>query len=338
MSTATYALVVPGTWTSAADAVAERHRTFAAVEAAGSSPTYEALSMGIARDASICRRLGSLPLRAQQPNLLYAAVRYSGGATDAWPVFRGFVEDEWVSIEQLLLTRRTQTNEVARSAVLLPLLSAIEGPVALVEVGASAGLCLYPDRLQYTYRTGFESHVVGGPSVVELDIACHGDVPLPTRVPDVVWRAGLDLNPLDVGDPDDLAWLQACVWPEHPDRLDRLVAASSIAVADPPLLVEGDLLEATTELVASAPRGATTIVFHSAVLAYVARETRRDFAALLGDHEVVWISNEAPGVVEGLRSELVTPPGAAAQAHFVVGRSGHAVCIADPHGSWIRWP
>ena len=28
-----------------------------------------------------------------------------------------------------------------------------------------------------------------------------------------VWRAGIDLNPLDVADPDDVHWLSCLVWP-----------------------------------------------------------------------------------------------------------------------------
>ncbi|MFE4545324.1 DUF2332 family protein [Arthrobacter sp. NPDC056727] len=41
-----------------------------------------------------------------------------------------------------------------------------------------------------------------------------GPVPLPGSLPHVAWRAGIDLNPLDVRSPDDVAWLEALVWPE----------------------------------------------------------------------------------------------------------------------------
>ena len=44
-----------------------------------------------------------------------------------------------------------QTNEAGRCAVLLPVLAALPQPLALLEVGASAGLCLYPDRYAYRY-------------------------------------------------------------------------------------------------------------------------------------------------------------------------------------------
>ena len=106
--------------------------------------------------------------------------------------------------------RATQTNEAGRCAVLLPVLAALPQPLALLEVGASAGLCLYPDR--YAYRYG--DQVLGAGEPV-LDCAATGVAPPPAR-PEVVWRAGLDLNPLDVTDPADVAWLDALIWPEHP--------------------------------------------------------------------------------------------------------------------------
>ncbi|HUZ56387.1 MAG TPA: DUF2332 family protein [Streptosporangiaceae bacterium] len=38
-------------------------------------------------------------------------------------------------------------------------------------------------------------------------------MPLPARVPEISWRAGLDLNPLDVSSDDDVRWLSCLVWP-----------------------------------------------------------------------------------------------------------------------------
>ena len=73
-----------------------------------------------------------------------------------------------------MLPHATQTNEPARCAALLPLLARFPGPLTLIEVGASAGLCLHPDRYAYDYA----GHRVGGPSPVTL--TC-GGVAVPIR-------------------------------------------------------------------------------------------------------------------------------------------------------------
>ncbi len=51
-----------------------------------------------------------------------------------------------------MTTRSTQTSEPGRCATLLLLLARLPQPLALLEVGASAGLCLLPDRYGYDYQ------------------------------------------------------------------------------------------------------------------------------------------------------------------------------------------
>jgi hypothetical protein len=92
----------------------------------------------------------------------------------------------------------------------------------------------------------------------------------------VVWRAGLDLNPLDVTDPETAQWLETLVWPGQNDRLARLRTAIDIVAAEPPRLVKGDLLADIDALIAEAPNDATLVVMHSSTLVYVpAGRTRR---------------------------------------------------------------
>src|SRR5215216_424832 len=220
--------------------IAERYRRFAALEARGVSPTYERLAEAVSRDDEILALLSALPPAKQQPNLLFAVVRLLGGPVDEPAAFHDYVVVNWPAVDAEMRARATQTNEAGRCAVLLPVLAALPQPLALLEVGASAGLCLYPDR--YTYRfTGPSGSLAldppGGRSPVRLDCEVHGRPPLPERLPEVVWRAGLDLNPLDVRDDDAVAWLQTLVWPEHEDRRRRLAAAVELVRAEPPTLV-----------------------------------------------------------------------------------------------------
>ena len=312
------------------DAIARRFRRFAETEARGHSPLYEALAQGVASEPEMLAFLAGLPVSKQQPNLLLAAQRFVCGTSTDWHEFRAGFFARKDAVQAEMLKRRTQTNEPARCAVLLPALARMPGPMALIEVGASAGLCLLPDRYGYAYE-GRQ------PFGAEPGFPCRASAatPVPLGVPQVVWRAGLDLNPLDVRNDDDMAWLEALVWPDHPDRLARLRAAIEVARADPPRIVAGDLLTSLPTLAAEAPTDATLVVFHTAVLAYVADpDARVAFAGTVRDLKAVWISNEAPFVFPQIAAKLTTPGPTGA---LLLAVDGVPTAWTDPHGAWIEW-
>ncbi|HXP56639.1 MAG TPA: DUF2332 domain-containing protein [Streptosporangiaceae bacterium] len=315
---------------------AENYRRFAALEARGRSPLYEELATGVASDPELLAFLESLPRDKRQPNLLLASVRYLTGLLPGYGAFRDTVLDRREEVAAVMLARRTQTNEPARCATLLPALALLPQPLALLEVGASAGLCLLPDRYAYAYGT---HRVDGHPDSPVLACQTRGPVPLPARSPQVVWRAGIDLNPLDVTDPDDMHWLSCLVWPGEGERAGRLAAAIGMAREDPPRIVRGDLVDQLAETAAQAPPAATLVVFHSAVLAYLTPERRTEFAEAVGAVGAVWLSNEAPRVLShlpGFPAELPAPdPG---PSPFLLTRDGReALAFTDGHGAWIRW-
>ena len=190
-------------------------------------------------------------------------------------------------------------------------------------MGASAGLCLLPDRYAYDYA----GQRVGDAAVV-FRCRPEGAVPIPAAVPQVAWRAGIDLAPVDLADPDAVAWLEALVWPEETDRLERLRAAVAIARRDPPRIVSGDLVERLPELAAEAPCDATLVVYHTAVLAYLARARREQLGRRAGELGATWIACEAPGVLPALGGS---------EHGFVIGVDGRRVATCDSHGRWVRW-
>jgi hypothetical protein len=300
---------------------------FAAREARGSSAAYEDLSVAVSRDPGLIARLDSLPPAKRQPNLLYAVARHLGAPVTDPRAFLAFTAAHWPAIEAEMLVRATQTNETGRCALLLPVLAALPQPLALLEVGASAGLNLYPDR--YAYRYG--DHELGaGPPV--LDCTLIGRPP-PTSRPEVVWRAGLDLNPLDISNPSDVAWLDALIWPEHTHRRERLAAAARIAAAEPPTLIRGDLLDDLPALAARAPGNATLVVFHTSVLYQVPAPRRRAFAALVRDLPGHWISVENPTVFPG--TGLPPPPDET--LHNVLALDGRPLAWCRAHGQSMTW-
>lgn len=300
---------------------------FASREARGWSATYERLALAMSEDREVLARFESLPADKQRPNLLFGVVRLLGGPVDEATAFREYALTHWSRIDEQMRTRSTQTNEVGRCAALLPVLASLPQPLALLEVGASAGLCLYPDR--YGYRYG--DRVVGDGEPV-LECEAHG-VPVPTARPTVVWRAGLDLNPLDVRDPGDRAWLRALIWPEHVERQQRLRAASSVAAADPPLLLRGDLVDDLPALAARAPAEATLVVFHSSVLYQVPWAHRQAFTETVQALRGHWVANEDPDVLP--YDNLPAPPGSA--LYSVLALDGRPLAWTRSHGQLLHW-
>ena len=314
------------------------YATFAERDARRTSPVYADWAAGISRDPELLRLIGTLPMEKRQPNLVLGAVRYLGLGPVGFDDLRVFLRDRWTDVVAVVSRRRTQTNEPGRCATLLPVLTALDGPLALLEVGASAGLCLYPDRYSYRYTSPDASvrlDPVDGPSTVVLDCECESEPAqadgIPTTLPEVVWRAGIDLSPQDVSDRDDLAWLDALIWPGHEARRTRLTDAATIVAADPPQLFAGDLNERLGEVAAQAPHGARLVVLHSAVLAYLDAPARSRFVAAIQDLDATWVSNEGQLVVPGVADRL--PPASDAGHRFVLAVDGEPRALVDPHGA-----
>lgn len=298
------------------------------------SATYEAWARGVADDPEVVALIDELPSPKRQPNLVFSAARFHRAPTGRYLVFREWLREHWADVRETALTHATQTNEAGRCALHLPVWAALDGPLALLEVGASAGLCLYPDRYSYRYTGHPQLDPSTGPSPVVLDCEAVGPVPVPTQLPEVVWRGGIDLNPLDVRQPDDLAWLDALVWPEHDDRRQRLRAAAAIAAADPPHIVAGDLNERLVALADEVPRDATLVVFHTVVLMYLDAGERQRFAETVHALPGHWLSVEPRAVLPAIRERDDV---ANDSADLVLALDGVQLAWAQPHGRVIRW-
>jgi hypothetical protein len=301
----------------------------------GASPSYERICFGVVDDAEILSLIAQLPLPKRQPNLILACARLLGAPLDAYEPWRNWVIANWDAVREQALVRSTQTNEPRRCAILLPALAQIEGPIALLEVGASGGLCLFPDR--YSYAWGDTTlDPVDGPSSVKLDCAITGDPPLPTAMPDIVWRAGLDLNPIDLTDPDAAAWLETLVWPEQTERLARIRAAMDIVRAERPRIVRGDAVDALPALAAEAPRDATLVIMNSAAIVYLMPEPRAKYIELVTGMDARWISSEGPGIVPSALAGVgdAQPP---EKDEFLLALDGHPLAWVGPHGQRLDW-
>ncbi len=311
------------------DATAQAYEEFA--RTATDSPTYVALCHAIARHDPTLEWLRRLPQEKRQPNLLLGALRWLGAPLAPAEQALAFVDAHHDELKAIIAERRTQTNEVGRCGALAIALARIDGPIALVEVGASAGLNLLIDR----YAIDFGDGRTLGPSdsPVRVVTTLHPGLDAPTRLPEIAWRAGLDANPLDPTDPDVRRWLGCLVWPEDTARAARLGAALQVAADAPPRVVAGDAADALPGLLAQVPPGLTTVVTHTVVFPYLDDATRRgvhEAITVAGAHE---IGLEPPGRMPGL--EVGAP---ADHQRFVLALDGEPLATAHSHGRWIAPP
>jgi len=182
--------------------LSERYLGFARREAHGASPTYESYTTSAAKNSDLLDRLLDLPDGKQQPNLLLAATRLAVGLPKVNVDFAQHVLNAWDAIKPIILSRSTQTNEPGRCACLLPALAQFKEPLAIIEVGAAAGLCLIPDRYGYDYGRAQLPAAEDGAHVFPCKAS--DQTPIPPSLPKITWRAGLDLNPLDVRSDEDM--------------------------------------------------------------------------------------------------------------------------------------
>jgi hypothetical protein len=229
-----------------------------------------------------------------------------------------------------------QTNEVARSGVLMPGLMVIAQatglPLRLFELGCSAGLNLNLDR--FGYAVG--GIAAGDPaSPVQLAPAWTG-APPPGAGVTIAARRGVDISPLDVGDVAVCERLIAYVWPDQPVRVARAMAAIALAQDYPPPIDAGDA-GAWVETQVAPVAGTVAVVLHSIAYQYFPVTTK---ARIIAHLAAVSASRAAP--VAWLRFEMDD----ASQARLPTLRltlwqggkpAEMLLARAHPHGTFVEW-
>jgi hypothetical protein len=317
----------------AVTAVVDRYGRFARDEAPGRSRLYGEWADRVVDDPAVAAVLARIPATHRQPPLVFAVARLLGAPMEAGDRWADWIVSHADTLVAECERRSIQTNEPLRCAALLPALALIDGPIALIEIGASAGLCLYADRYSYRFRspdgrtTSLDPE--GGRSTVVLESDVSGEPPL--RLPEIVWRAGIDLQPLDARDPEDRAWLTGLVWPGEEGRRERITAALDIAAADPPLLLAGDGAQALPALASRAPREATLVVTTPGVLAHVPRR-HRDGVIAAARAAGRWVTVDAAGLHDAWNGTPELRPGG-----FALALDGEVLASVDPLGAWVAW-
>jgi hypothetical protein len=329
------------------------------------SPLYERISHAVAGDHEILELVQGAPPSAHLPPALLAAVHYlilegsehpladvyaGRSAADPGPLFLDFVRSRREDVLALLAVRQIQTNECGRSAIIGPGLTwvatQLDGPSALIDVGASAGLNLLCDR----YRIDYGPHGATGPADAAVQISCRvvgGHPPVATQLPPFASRVGIDRSPIDLRHPDDARWLLACVWPDT-NRLDRTAAAIRQAQANPPTVIRGDATATLPGVLRELPKEATAMVVTTWAFAYLSVEDRETFVQVLEEashrRPLAWLSAEGAGTVPAFAEEAValeTNEGVSDVLGAIVFDEGQQraqlLAFTQEHGAQLDW-
>ena len=293
------------------------------------------LSAGYDRPLLLMAALRAEALRAGPRHPLFAAL----AATDVRPeaatreALATALADAPPRLYAELATRRVQTNETSRAVAWLwpAALAGCAGgkrPLALFDVGCSAGLNLCAERLPAPWRDP-----AGGPIPV-------------AAAADIVARHGFDVQPLDVERGDDLNWLRACIWPGENARLDRLAAAvdafrATAAGPTPPRLEIADLADvpARLERLAQAAAPETVLLAYQTVVRdYLTDASKTRYL----EGMTRWVATASPAGQRRIWIELEAAPDAwkdpgglpmALDAHVADGGGG-ATTLTLAHSSY----
>ena len=342
----------------------ERFRQFAGT-ATTRAPLYARLAEAIADEPEVADLLSAAPATQQAPVLLLAATHHLvlAGASpalaayypnltsdpdpgDPWPVFRDLCGTHRDQIRAIVSQRHTQTNEVGRCALFLPVFSLVAHdvaePIAQVDVGTSAGLTLLWARYGYDYRPGPS---IGLEREVTLQCDVRGQPPLPRELPAHAPGLGLDLQPIDISDDDAVRWLEACVWPDQTDRFERLEGALRLARSSPPDIRTGDAVDELVATVEEAALRGHPVVTTSWALSYLSLELQRQFVGRLDElgarMDLSWVAAESPEQTAGLPFHHSPATSHLTALSLATWRNGRrelrTLGTAHPHGYWLHW-
>lgn len=331
----------------------------------GYSPLYDRICRHVAESDALLDLIETAPPEQHNPVLLLAAVHYLvlgspdhplaavyAGESDAdpGPLFVDLCLDRRVELLALLATRQVNTNEVGRAAIIGPALTTVAAgfgaPIGHVDVGCSAGLNLFCDRYRLDYGPAGASGPADAPVVVTCEVVA-GEPPIAPSLPAVAARVGLDRDPVDLDDPDQLRWQLACAWPDTGRLVRTELALEEARRRGGMRSVRGDAVESVGELVVGLPPEAVAVVTTTWVVAYFSPEQRTGFQAALAEvsktRPVAWISGESPGVIDPI--PLDDPPAAGDFEWNVLGlvtyRGGQAdaelLGYVHPHGTTLDW-
>ncbi|UTR13048.1 DUF2332 domain-containing protein [Evansella sp. LMS18] len=333
--------------------LANKFNRFATEECRGSSELYEYLSLQIAQDKEILELASHSQPGQPVPNLLLGAVHYlllrgkehklkyyypsivpkPQNMEEIYPYFKDFCMENRGEIISLLKKWLVQTNEVRRCSYLYPVFNyiyeTVKKPLALIEIGTSAGLQLLWDKYSYSYGT---DEVYGNTaSNVTITSEVRGaNFPAAYMAnPPVAVRIGVDLNTIDLTNEDEYLWLQALIWPEHEERRELLSSAAEYVKKSSVTLIEGDGTDLLMELEKEISEKYAICVFHTHVANQMPQESK---SKLLKNVEEIGEKREIFHLYNNIFDGNL-------HLDFYSGAQGYRKKVGetDGHGRWFTW-
>lgn len=266
---------------------------------------------------------------------------------------------------KLCEAHRYQMNEVGRCADLIPALApaTAEGrEMVLIDIGTGAGLALHLDRYSYLFRGPQPERVMtvgDDDSIVVLETEVRGSSPppIPPGLPRIVDRIGIDVEPLDLFDPEVRAWLAACV-PQESGAITRFQSAVEVAVANPARTVRGDACDVLPVILEAIPPGPLVCLVDTYAHVFFPPDELARFHAIVerfgASRDLDWISVDPlvplGGAADRSVLDIPVPPGLLErnrrQGLFgLIGRiqyregkrTGSLLGIAHPGAAWLEW-
>lgn len=228
-----------------------------------------------------------------------------------------------------------QTNEVQRSNAIWPALQTIAAttklPIALWEVGASAGLNLQMDRFSFNHG-GVVSGVEDSP--VQLTPDWEGPLP-PVHEVEIVEKAACDLNPLDPSLPEDRLRLLSYVWAGQTDRVERTAGAIDLARRHPVAIDKQDGVLWLKDRLANRLDGVCTVIFTTIAWQYLPDEAKSEGEAMMLEAGLK-ATKQSP-LAELHLEGVGEVPGAAITLKLWPYDIDTHLGRADFHGRWVKW-
>ncbi len=285
--------------------------------------------------------VSQFPSDKQQPNLVFAALRKIAGVPDSQAAAEAALAKHGAEIAKLVLARRTQTNEPARCAALFMALCKLaetdDRPIALIELGASAGLCLLPDFYRYRLN-GIEQRPQKAAREAPL-MACKitGKPVFDTSL-NIGWRRGQDIHPIDITDASQRDWLETLIWPGQDHRHTRLQSAMREAQNHSFEIEASDAVDGLEALINKAPPDMNVVIYHSAVMNYLPHNRVEEFVTKIRALPVHWISQEDPHLFADFtdnQNNKIQP--ADMLGRFALALDSQLLAHTHPHGDDVVW-